>query len=106
MAGSFEEAKLCPKCGNAGDVGARRPSDLPGVDVITITCRTATCRWYDTGWLVSINPDGSIPDPTPDGMVRGEKQFDTKKLLVQGVTDDLIVKINRYAEHDDSIREV
>lgn len=57
---TYEEAKRCPKCGNPGEetTTARGPH---GSTVHTFTCRTELCRWYNTGWVVQVNADGSIP---------------------------------------------
>ena len=94
MAGTLEQAARCPKCDEAGDIGSRMHSNQPGIDVIGITCRNEACSWYETGWIVTVNPDGSIPDPAPVGTVRGEKQFGAGELLKAGITTETIRKVN------------
>jgi hypothetical protein len=61
---TFEEAQRCPKCTLPGE--ARTPilvPDKPGYKVVTCTCRNKHCRWFNTGWAIQINPDGSVPEP-------------------------------------------
>jgi hypothetical protein len=71
---TIEEASKCSKCGLTGERGAPQASAKPGVKVIVFTCRNKSCVWYDTGWPVQVNPDGSIPDP--EDTRHGPKQFD------------------------------
>lgn len=71
---TFEEASRCPKCEQPGRPGSPQPSAKPGVRVVPVTCENERCRWYNTGWLVQLNPDGSVPDPSETP--RGPKQFD------------------------------
>lgn len=70
MSTSFEEAKACPKCGLTGTEGkaTKRPG---GGKNVPITCMNERCRWYDTSWVITIRPDGTIPDATTDRV----KQF-------------------------------
>lgn len=78
---TLEEASRCPKCQEVGDQGAPQRSNKPGVNIIPFTCKNERCRWYNTAWLVQVNPDGTIPDPSE--VPRGPKQFDRPdKLLV------------------------
>jgi hypothetical protein len=30
----------------------------------------SNCRWFETGWVVQVNPDGTVPERKP-----GEKEF-------------------------------
>ena len=65
---TFEEAKLCPKCGRTGEdraqIPAPRDAKLPrGTKIHFIYCVTELCRWFNTPWQVQVNPDGSIPAP-------------------------------------------
>jgi hypothetical protein len=58
---TFEQAKLCQRCGQPGmDVGTS-PSKKPGVKVHSIRCDNERCVWYNTVWLVQVNQDGSVP---------------------------------------------
>ena len=83
--GSWEEAKVCPKCDMTGEVvlrekravkfrdaeGRRIPGVTPGAVIHNIYCRNSRCKWYNTSWQVQVNPDGTIPlDERPR-----EKQF-------------------------------
>lgn len=62
---SFEEAKICPKCNKPGE--DRKTVVAPGLPrgttVHTIYCVSVLCPWYETCWMVQVNPDGSIPPP-------------------------------------------
>ena len=63
---TFEDRKHCPKCKVAGDVTASLPAPptLPkGTVIKTIYCRNERCNWFDTPWMVQVNPDGSVPAP-------------------------------------------
>jgi hypothetical protein len=69
---TWEEARVCPKCGNAGHEDGRLPTKKPGVTAVKLTCENPLCKWYDTPWFVQINKDGSIPDAMS---ALGPKQF-------------------------------
>lgn len=84
MTTTFEEAKLCPKCGKPGEdvrVFDRKNSMGKPVTVHTIYCRVELCPWYNTSWLVQVNEDGTIPDPYSQ---LGPKQY--PKLSEESVT--------------------
>jgi len=66
---TIDEAKRCPKCGNAGEESGNHRGPR-GSRVYTFICKNETCRWFDTGWLVQVKPDGTIPEREP-----GEKEF-------------------------------
>jgi len=70
---TWEEARCCPKCSNAGREDGRVPTAKRGVTAVKLTCENPLCRWFETPWFVQINPDGSIPDP--DTFSKGPKQF-------------------------------
>lgn len=88
---TLEEASRCPKCSQVGRQGPKQPSAKPGVSVIVFTCENQLCQWYDTGWPVSINPDGTIPDPGPPG----PKQFVRPNDLEVAQTME---QVERYAD--------
>jgi hypothetical protein len=75
MTTTFEEARLCPKCGQPGkDMGAK-PARRRGVMVHTIMCDGSDlCPWKNTRWLVQVNEDGTVPDAYSQV---GGKQFPT-----------------------------
>lgn len=64
---TLEQAKRCPRCEQPGEQvrSTRAPGriGLLGARVLTIECRNERCKWFDSSWLVQINPDGSIPEP-------------------------------------------
>jgi hypothetical protein len=64
---TFEEACRCPKCGEPGqEVAAENRRMRSGAELKQIYCRNARCNWLDTPWVVQVNPDGTIPEPTLD----------------------------------------
>jgi hypothetical protein len=72
---TFEQAKRCPKCDLPGeDMGATPTTNARGmpVKVHSIFCRNPECKWFNTSWIIQINPDGSIPKPYEQ---LGRKQF-------------------------------
>lgn len=65
---TYEEATRCPKCSLPGEVKIKRPAPadahLPrGTEIHTVYCKTTLCPWYNTCWIVQVNPDGSVPPP-------------------------------------------
>jgi hypothetical protein len=62
---TYETAKRCPKCTEPGeDMGGKPAPGLPpGTKVHLIYCRKEGCEWFNTCWLVQVNPDGSVPQP-------------------------------------------
>jgi hypothetical protein len=80
---SYEEAKHCPKCGQQGKLGKTHTklSGRPGAKLEEWFCQNERCRWYNTPWVIQLNPDGTIPtyDETGDKMypvidlARGER---------------------------------
>lgn len=72
---TFEEAKVCPKCGQPGEDVRNVPAKgIRGARVHTIYCRKDGCKWYNTCWFVQVNKDGSIP-PAMDHS-RTPKQYE------------------------------
>jgi hypothetical protein len=70
---TWEEARKCPKCSNAGKESGTMPTQRRGTKVVKLVCENPLCRWFETGWVVQINPDGSIPDP--ESALNSPKQF-------------------------------
>lgn len=67
---TLEEARRCPKCGEPGAPGGFVPQRDKS-KVYTFHCENNRCKWFETGgWLVHVNPDGSIHEAT-----RHKKQF-------------------------------
>lgn len=62
---TFEEAKRCPKCKQPGrEVDTQRGSY--GSTMHVIHCANKRCQWYETPYIVQVNSDGSIPEPSND----------------------------------------
>jgi hypothetical protein len=63
---TLEEAKKCARCSLPGEQVSESPAPTsaglrPGTLVIMVYCRNEECRWYNTGWPIQVNPDGSVP---------------------------------------------
>lgn len=57
---TYEEAKRCPKCKEPGEVTASKPAGLQGT-LETVSCMNERCKWFETGWVIQVMPDGTIP---------------------------------------------
>lgn len=68
---TWEEARRCPMCDLAGDETAQRRLPRGMGRLVTLMCRNARCKWFDTPWTVQVNPDGTIPIRE----AAGEKKF-------------------------------
>lgn len=69
---TYEEACLCPKCGQAGRVISIRAGRRPGVMLHMVQCVTELCNWFNTQYIVQVNEDGSVPQAYSQ---IGPKQF-------------------------------
>lgn len=69
MTVTIDEAKCCPRCSQAGEQTAVS-SGPRGSRIYNFACRNPICRWYNTGWIVQVKADGTIPIREP-----GEKEF-------------------------------
>lgn len=64
---TFEEAKLCPKCGNPGEDRGTMPAPpnaTRGAKIHKIYCVTKLCPWFETVYYIQVNPDGTVPPPS------------------------------------------
>lgn len=61
---TFEERKRCPKCGTPGRE-SRMEKLRNESRLYTIMCVKEDCKWFDTGWVVQVMKDGSIPERQP-----------------------------------------
>lgn len=84
MTTTFEEAKSCPKCGLPGDDAQTLPV-ARGKRVHIIFCRNAACSWFNTSWIVQVNPDGTIP--TPEYQKKEPKKFPALPIEEQRARD-------------------
>jgi len=57
----YEDAKRCPKCDQPGELKGTSVIER-GARVETYHCMNEDCSWFNTGWAVQINRDGSIPE--------------------------------------------
>lgn len=77
---TYEETKICPKCGQTGEVRSQiaAPKEAgmkPGTTIHFIYCVTKLCRWYNTPWEVQVNPDGSVPAPRNHALRKDQKIY-------------------------------
>jgi len=91
----YEEAKLCPKCGKPGEVRGSHPAP-PGRGIQRGTmlemcyCTTKSpfeCSWYNTCWMIQVNPDGTVPPPK-------NHTFSQKEYIADPNADAIIAQIN------------
>jgi hypothetical protein len=67
----FEEASRCPTCGEPGKALQVTNANNYGDRLHHFQCDNANrCRHYQTGWVVQVSADGSIPTRQA-----GPKQF-------------------------------
>lgn len=60
---TWEEARRCPKCEEAGqEAGVRHLPRAQG-RLVRLMCPNPKCKWFKTYWSVQVRPDGSVPDP-------------------------------------------
>lgn len=61
---TIDEARRCPKCQELGRKTAEGPGASRGSKELTFTCENERCVWFEqTCSVVTIRPDGTIPDP-------------------------------------------
>jgi hypothetical protein len=63
---SFAEASKCPVDGTTGREVSRTPApkgSTRGSVNVVLECTQTRCRYHDVGWIITIRPDGTIPDP-------------------------------------------
>lgn len=66
---SADDATRCPKCDKPGKETRKFPApksstSVPGAMIVEFECVSTLCPWFETLWMVQINPDGSIPEPS------------------------------------------
>jgi hypothetical protein len=104
---TIEEAKSCPKCGEpgvpAGTFPARGAGVPPGSMNHRFECRNSRCRWNgEICRIVTIRPDGSIPEPT----TKRDKQYPKIPDLTQRVNDQIEEQLRRELDHSQGTHEV
>lgn len=62
---TFEEAKRCPKCEQPGRETSAHHGSY-GSTMYVIECANKRCPWYNTSYIVQVNADGTIPEPSND----------------------------------------
>lgn len=89
MANDVELAqrKRCPKCEQPGrEEGVRRSGDLTK-KVMTMICENELCVWFQTGWVITLMLDGSLPSVDSPEVLRAKpKAF---PILERGVSGDV-----------------
>lgn len=57
----LEKRKRCPKCDEPGrEEGVRLSGDFTK-KVMTMICENQRCQWFQTGWVITLMLDGSLP---------------------------------------------
>jgi hypothetical protein len=107
---TYEEAKRCPKCQQPGKLkSVESPSVSPedrvrfgiqrGAKVETYICTNERCRWFETGWAVQLNPDGSIPDRTKS--LAKDKQYPALPGWAAKPAETMINDLRRMADEEE-----
>ena len=61
---TIDQARRCPKCQELGAKASEAPGASRGSKEITFRCENERCVWFEqTCSVVTVRPDGSIPDP-------------------------------------------
>lgn len=89
---TVEEARKCAKCGKPGAqvaTSATMNQRRQRVTVHTFKCETELCPWFETTWIVQVNPDGTVPiakpgpksfpDLTPSHLAMGQRVLEDIK---------------------------
>lgn len=94
----------CPKCSEPGRLEGTRPSQDLTKKVITMICENSRCEWFQTGWLITVMLDGSIPaEDAPEILRAKPKAFPVLERGVSG--DQREADIRRMLEaHDANIK--
>lgn len=58
---TYDEARRCPKCTELGRDESEKPGPH-GSKLHIIRCLNQRCAWYDTTYVVQVNPDGTVPE--------------------------------------------
>jgi hypothetical protein len=61
MSTSWDEASQCPDDQFTGKVINRKPIRGQGT-LVTLECPNERCQYHETGWVVQVRPDNTIPD--------------------------------------------
>lgn len=86
----YDEARRCPTCRELTE--RTRITDGPTGDKFHhFICKNVRCFDVDTGWIVQVNSDGSIPE-----YKKGPKQFNKEFLYgAKHALEDLQEDLNR-----------
>ena len=84
---TLDEAKRCPKCEEPGRPDGSRGGPNRST-VYTYRCMNGRCKWYDTTYIVQVNADGTIPDPT----THRQKNFPA----MPARSDEAVEKYNQF----------
>ena len=83
----LEKRKRCPKCDFAGREEGIRPSSDLTKKVMTMICENERCVWFQTGWVITLMLDGSLPPVDAPEVLRAKpKAF---PVLERGVSGDV-----------------
>lgn len=95
---SYEAASRCPKCNNPGEVRSKKPApnSIRGTMLLHIYCTSVLCPWYNTAWMVQVNPDGTVPEPK--NHTGANKMYVTDKKA-----DEMAAQIRAAIDHQLSV---
>jgi len=82
----LDKRKRCPRCKEPGELEGIRPTQDLTKKVITMVCRNSRCEWENTGWLITVMLDGSLPaEEAPEVLRAKPRAF---PVLERGVFGD------------------
>jgi hypothetical protein len=90
---AWEVANKCPRDGAFTGKVVNRKGAPGGGQLVTLECPETNCEYHDTGWVVQIRPDNTIPDKLD--LSQREKQFKNtlSQTAMQQVRDALAQQV-------------
>jgi hypothetical protein len=101
MESELDRRKRCPKCQEPGEEEGTRPTQDFTKKAITMICRNRRCVWENTGWVISVMLDGSLPAEDAPEVLRAKPK--AYPVLERGVSgDQREAELRRYYESIDA----
>lgn len=100
----LDRRKRCPKCGEPGLHKATEPTQDYTKKAVIMTCKNTRCEWVDTGWVITVMLDGSLPaEDAPEVLRAKPRAFPVLERGVDGDAREREIK-DYYATVDQSIK--
>ena len=82
----LERRQRCSKCGESGEQEGIRPTQDFTKKAITMICKNQRCVWFETGWVITVMLDGSLPAEEAPEIIRAKPK--AYPVLDRGVSGD------------------